>query len=127
MLSAQFRRDEHGRVSIPLFYDYAFQTFNYENDRLALTCAPAAAAREAWRALTVALRRLYDGEGKGYLTEEELEAYVRDQVLTMEGLPDVQDKFLDFYVHTAVRKLAFFLESSRPGARCRRSPAAAPP
>lgn len=62
-------------------------------------------------------RRLYDGEGKGFLAEEELEAYVRDQVLTMEGLPDVQDKFLDFYVHTAVRKLAFFVESSRPGAR----------
>lgn len=64
---------------------------------------------------------VYDAEGKGYLSEEELEFYVRDLIPSLEGLPPMQPKFIDFYVYTAVRKFFFFLESKRAGA-CWRVP-----
>ena len=83
----RFGRDAHGRVLASALrervYDGAF-----------------VAKLRAWL-------HCYDRDGRGSLSEADLERYVGE---TMPALQNIDAKFCPFYVCTAVRRVVFFVE-----------------
>ena len=88
----RFGRDAHGRVLASALrervYDGAF-----------------VAKLRAWL-------HCYDRDGRGSLSEADLERYVGE---TMPALQNIDAKFCPFYVCTAVRRVVFFVEQKRAG------------
>lgn len=58
---------------------------------------------------------LYDTEGDGYLREHDLENFVFESIPSLPELGALQENFFPFYVFTAVRKFAFFLDQHHTG------------
>lgn len=59
--------------------------------------------------------RLYDSRGKGYLHEGDLENFILDMIPSLPGLRELEAEFLQFYVHTASRKLMIYLDPRKSG------------
>lgn len=57
----------------------------------------------------------YDSGGNGWLTEADLQGYVKDLRVRLPALTGLLDAFVHFYVVTAVRKFFFFLDPRRRG------------
>jgi len=57
----------------------------------------------------------YDTNGKGYLTENDMESFIFDLIPTMPQLVMLQEDMQPFYVFTAVRKFFFILDQKRTG------------
>lgn len=71
---------------------------------------------EKVHALTVWRRvALYDTEGDGYLREHDLENCIFETIASLPELGALQENFFPFYVFTAVRKFAFFLDQHHTG------------
>lgn len=58
---------------------------------------------------------LYDTNGKGYLTENDMEIFIFELIPTMPQLASLPEEMHPFYVFTAVRKFFFFLDQKRTG------------
>lgn len=91
----KFRRDEWGRISTQLFFQYVCRHITLQQTRAQLA--------------------LYDSHGDGYLREQDMENYIYELIPTLEALEDLQENFYPFYVFTAVRKFFFFLDARRMG------------
>jgi len=91
----KFRRDEHGRISCQLFFQYICRLGTLHRARVQLS--------------------MYDAIGDGYLREQDFENYIYELIPGLEALQDLQENFYPFYVFTAVRKFFFFLDPKRTG------------
>ncbi|RWS30893.1 serine/threonine-protein phosphatase 2A regulatory subunit B'' subunit gamma-like isoform X1, partial [Leptotrombidium deliense] len=80
-----------GTVSIVNFFNYVMRKVWFQESRIALS--------------------LYDSDGQGYLTEDELEAYLSELIPTLTKLGNLDPKFYPFYLCIVVRKFFFFLDS----------------
>ena len=96
--TSQFRRDEHGRISNDIFFQYVLRKVTLAQTRIQLS--------------------LYDTVGDGFLREMDLERYMYDLIPQLPALRDLLENlenFMPFYVFTAVRKFFFFLDPKRRG------------
>jgi serine/threonine-protein phosphatase 2A regulatory subunit B'' len=91
----KFSRDTYGRISTYELFQYICRKVNFYQARIQLS--------------------VYDEEGKGYLSEHDLETYVYELIPSLAPLQALQQNFYPFYVFTAVRKFLFFLDSKRTG------------
>ena len=69
--------------------------------------------RKEWFCQTKIALSLYDVSGQGFLTETDLENYIRELIPTLNELKDMEENFYPFYVCIAVRKFFFFLDPHR--------------
>ena len=88
-------RNERGLVSINQLFDLVMRQVSNWQTRLGL-CS-------------------YDSEGDGYLTENDLESYIFDQIQGMPQLSKLEQHFYVTYVLYASRKFFFFLDDMRIG------------
>jgi Ca2+-binding EF-hand superfamily protein len=58
---------------------------------------------------------VYDSDGDGYLTEQEMEKYLTDLIPGFPQLQTLEKDFTSFYLCGAVRKFFFFLDPQRKG------------
>jgi serine/threonine-protein phosphatase 2A regulatory subunit B'' len=58
---------------------------------------------------------VHDVDGDGYLTEQDLEAYVNDCILMIPGVASLPESFFPFYACAASRKFLFFLDAQKRG------------
>ncbi|GBG30910.1 Serine/threonine-protein phosphatase 2A regulatory subunit B'' subunit gamma [Hondaea fermentalgiana] len=91
----KFRRDDWGRISTQLFFQYVCRHITLQQTRAHLA--------------------LYDSHGDGCLREQDLENYIYELIPSLEALEDLQENFYPFYVFTAVRKFFFFLDPRKMG------------
>lgn len=94
-LFLRFHRDNLGRISIPSHFNYVLRKVALVNNLVSLTA--------------------YDSDCDGYLTEQELEMFILDQVDKLPSLQSLDARFRPFYALIAVRKFFFFLDRHRVG------------
>lgn len=87
------QRDRYGRISLMGFFNYVLRKEWLHRTRIGLS--------------------LYDTIGDGFLTDIDIEAYIRDMIPTLSQLSGLDDSLHIFYVQTAVRKFLFFLDPQR--------------
>ena len=93
-----FDLDKYGRIPIVHYFQWAMRKNELMRTRAELS--------------------MYDSTGgDGYLTENDLQAWVNDLLLggRLPALTGLLDAFVHFYVVTAVRKFFFFLDPRRRG------------
>jgi Ca2+-binding EF-hand superfamily protein len=91
----RFPRDSLQRISARAFFHYVVRRVGLTQIRIALTC--------------------FDEVGHGYLREHDLENYIYDAIPGLPQLQSLEPDFYPYYVFTAVRKFAFFLDPLRKG------------
>jgi len=91
----RFKRDARGRIGILPLFHYIMRKVSMQQTRIYLS--------------------YHDGEGDGYLTEVELQAYVEKMIPSLPPLADLEPSFQAQYVRIAVRKLLFFNDPHRLG------------
>jgi len=91
----KFPKDENGCISYEHFFTFVVRQVQQKHARVQLS--------------------MYDTNGKGYLTENDMEIFIFELIPTMPQLANLQEEMHPFYVFTAVRKFFFFLDHKRTG------------
>uniref|UniRef100_A0A0A9YNA7 Serine/threonine-protein phosphatase 2A regulatory subunit B'' subunit gamma n=1 Tax=Lygus hesperus TaxID=30085 RepID=A0A0A9YNA7_LYGHE len=71
--------------------------------------------RKTWMMQSKIGLLLYDTNGNGYFTENDMENYIAELLPTLPDLERLDKTFHRFYICGAVRKFMFFLDPSRTG------------
>lgn len=58
---------------------------------------------------------LYDTNGNGYLTENNLKEYISELIPTFHHLKNMEEDFTEKYIMAAKKKFTFFLDPKRTG------------
>ncbi|CAL8088430.1 unnamed protein product [Orchesella dallaii] len=87
--------DPSGRVSANSIFNYIMKRTWYQQTRVGLS--------------------IYDDNGRGYITDKNLECYIQELIPTLPRLNGMDPTFLPFYTGTAVRKFFFFLDPYHTG------------
>jgi len=58
---------------------------------------------------------LYDTNGNGYLTENNLKEYISELIPTFSHLKNIEKGFEEKYIAGAIKKFTFFLDPKRTG------------
>ncbi|KAI9106167.1 hypothetical protein DFS34DRAFT_574578, partial [Phlyctochytrium arcticum] len=90
----RFMDDEDGSISILQYFNYVLRKVSLMQARIDLGA--------------------YDGDYDGYLTENEIQSYIADLIPTL-NLGTLNRSFQKFYLCTAARKFAFFLDPQMRG------------
>ncbi|KAL5037644.1 hypothetical protein RTP6_005045 [Batrachochytrium dendrobatidis] len=93
-LFLRFSRDDQGRIDILAFFNFVLRKVSLMQARADLS--------------------IYDEDADGYLTEFELQTYIKTIMPTL-NLRNISAPFEKFYICTAVRKILFFLDPLRRG------------
>lgn len=92
---ARFARDAHGRISGRTFMEFVVRHVALTQSRINLGC--------------------HDADADGWLTEDELEAFVGRSVTTMSALQSLPMGFANQYRRIATRRFMFFNDPRRRG------------
>lgn len=92
---AQFKSNEKGRVHVQQIFSFILRRASLVQER---TCIG-----------------VYDIDGDGYLTEEELSRYIGDLISTFPHFRNMEEEFKPFYLCGATRKFMMSLDCSRRG------------
>lgn len=91
----RFKRDANGRINGRTFMEFVVRHVALTQSRINLGC--------------------HDADADGWLTEEELEAFVGRSVTTMAALQSLTNGFMKHYCRIATRRFMFFNDQQRRG------------
>eukprot|EP01028_Stygiella_incarcerata_P013828 TRINITY_DN850_c0_g1_i3.p2 TRINITY_DN850_c0_g1~~TRINITY_DN850_c0_g1_i3.p2 ORF type:complete len:502 (+),score=130.78 TRINITY_DN850_c0_g1_i3:157-1506(+) len=86
----RFKRDRLGRIGIHPFFNYMMRKVSLMQSRISLA--------------------MYDQDCDGFLQEADVEEYLWDSIVHVNGISDLEEVFQQYYVCTAARKFFFFLD-----------------
>lgn len=91
----KFDKDKYGRIEIVAFFHYVVRKTNIEKYKIDLM--------------------QYDNIGEGFLTDKDLEAYIKDEIKEFYFAEDIKEESMEYYLLVASRKFFFFLDPKRSG------------